>query len=325
MRVLVTGAGGFLGSHICDLLLEDKIEVINLSRRNHPYLIKKNIPSFFGDITDFNICLEATKNVDAIIHTASKVGIWGKWEDFYQTNVIGLKNLLDTAKINGVKKFIYTSTPSVVFAGDDLNNVDESIGHAKTFYNYYSKSKSMAEKILCAANDNDLSTVALRPHLIYGPRDTNLIPRLIDRALTKKLTIVGSGQNLVDVTYVKNAALAHVMALKKLSPDSPLAGSAYFLGQEKPVFLWQFINQILRSKNIAPIKKRIPYCLAYIIGSVSELTYEILRIYDREPLMTRFLAMQLAKSHYFNHHNSINHIGNYLKYSLDDSLNSMEE
>jgi nucleoside-diphosphate-sugar epimerase len=156
-------------------------------------------------------------------------------------------------------------------------------------------------------------------------RDTNLIPRLIDRAQKKRLKIIGSGQNLVDVTYVKNAALAHVMALKKLTPESPLAGNAYFLGQEKPVFLWSFINQILTKKNITPIKSRIPYSLAYFIGAVSELTYKMLGIYDREPLMTRFLAMQLAKSHYFDHHNSINQIGNYLKYSLDDSLNSMEE
>jgi nucleoside-diphosphate-sugar epimerase len=325
MKVLITGAGGFLGSHICDLLLDENIEVINLSRSNHPYLTRKSIKSFFGNITDPEICLKATVSVDAIIHTASKIGMWGKWDDFYQTNVIGLENLLKAAQINNVKKFVYTSTPSVAFGGVSLENVSEDIGYAPIFFNHYSKSKAQAEQLLRSYNSLNFSTVALRPHLIFGPRDTNLIPRLIERAEKKRLKIIGSGQNLVDVTYVKNAALAHVMALKKLTPESPLAGNAYFLGQEKPVFLWSFINQILLKKNISPIKSRIPYFLAYFIGAVSELTYKILGIYDREPLMTRFLAMQLAKSHYFDHHNSINQIGNYLKYSLDDSLNSMEE
>ncbi|MBY0414258.1 MAG: NAD-dependent epimerase/dehydratase family protein, partial [Bdellovibrionales bacterium] len=169
------------------------------------------------------------------------------------------------------------------------------------------------------ANSGTLSTVALRPHLIFGPGDLNLVPRVLEAAKKGKLKIVGDGENLVDVTYVENASLAHVMALEKLAVDSPIAGKAYFLGQG-PVKLWDFTNELLKRSGMKPITKKIPFKVAFTIGLIIEVVLKLIGKFDIHPPMTRFVALQLGKSHYYNHHNLEHDLEFKAKYTIEEGL-----
>ena len=145
-----------------------------------------------------------------------------------------------------------------------------------------------------------MATVSLRPHLIFGPGDQNLIPRIIQSALKGQLKKVGDGKNLVDVIYIDNAVSAHLKAFSHLDINSNVSGKTYFVGQEKPVILWEFINQILKLNEIDTITKKINFKTAYFLGLCLESVYHLLKI-KKEPRMTRFVALQLSKAHYFNH------------------------
>lgn len=310
MKVLITGAGGFLGRHIAKKLLAKNYSVFNFSRSIHPALDDLGVVSIRGDLSDPEAISRGCRGMDAVIHTAAKVGMSGKWKDFYQTNCQGTRNLLSALKENGVKKLVHTSTPSVVFGQDDIRNGDETLNYPERFLTHYARSKAIAEKMVLDANDPaTLSTVALRPHLIFGPDDPHLIPGLLNAARKGRLKIIGNGENKVDVIYVENAADAHLCALEKLQPDSPVSGKAYFLGQDRPVNLWDFINLILTQSKLPPVDKKIPESFAYAAGGVFELIWKVAGITETDPPMTRFIARQLAKSHYFNHSAAATELG----------------
>lgn len=312
VKVLITGAGGFLGRYIArDLLQEnsknsvlsdEKIiyKVYSLSRNHYPLLEEMGVEQFIGNLKNYSDVLNVVKQMDAVIHTASMVGMWGKKEDFFQTNVIGTENIIKACLEAGVSRCVYTSTPSVAFGNIDLKNVDESIGYPLKHFCDYAATKKMAEEIVLKANGPKLATVSLRPHLIFGPGDQNLIPRVLRARKDNRLKIVGDGNNLVDVSYVENVSLLHVHALKKLNSNAPFAGKAYFVGQG-PVKLWDFTNDILRRSKLSPVKKKIPFKVAYFIGWLFESFFTLTRNFKADPPMTRFVAMQLAKSHYYDH------------------------
>ena len=304
MKILVTGAGGFLGRYIAEFLIADGHKVSNFSRHPHPELNSLGIPTLIGDLKNEKDVLDSTKGYDAVIHTASKVSMWGHYSNFYNTNVIGTQNIISACKKNNITKLVYTSTPSVVFKKDHLCDVNEECPHNKSFLSFYAQTKSIAEKLVLQANDSTLATIALRPHLIFGPRDPHILPKLVARAEKKRLKQIGDGKNLVDVTFVENAAHAHVQALYAMSLKNSICGKAYFLGQENPVLLWDFINELISIKKHAPIKSRISFPSAYLIGAMLEKTYRLFSIYKKEPPMTRFIALSMAKSHYFNHQNA---------------------
>lgn len=300
MKALVTGGGGFLGRVIVEKLLERGDTVRVLGRREYPFLKKLGVETVTGDIGDYDAVLSASQGVDAVFHVASMTGIWGKWKDFFKTNVTGTENVLKACKKNRVQKLVYTSSPSVICSGENINNGDESIPYPKKYNCPYPSTKAMAEKMVLAENGKDgLLTVSLRPHLIWGPRDTNLIPRLLQRAQSGRLVQVGDGKNLVDMVYVDNAAHAHVLAVDRLRENSPVCGQAYFITQESPVVLWDWINKLLTDLQIPTVKRKISYKTAYLMGFLFEGFYSLFRL-SNEPIMTRFLASQLAKSHFFN-------------------------
>ncbi|MBG08551.1 MAG: 3-beta hydroxysteroid dehydrogenase [Halobacteriovoraceae bacterium] len=310
MNILVTGGGGFLGKAIIDQLLDKKYKVTNFSRSLYKELERKGVTCIQGDIKNPQDVLKASEGQDAIIHVASKVGMWGKWSDFYDTNVTGTENVINSCIKNHIKKLVYTSSPSVVFGKDDLQNADESTPYPDKYIGLYAHSKAIAEKkVLESSTSPKLLTTALRPHLIFGEKDPNLIPRLVKAAKEGRLKQVGPGQNLVDVIYVENAAYAHILALEKLYPSSPICGKAYFLGQEAPVNLWEFINRILNIHGLPPVKKTISFKKAYFLGALIEKTLGLLRKYSADPPMTRFIATQLSKSHYFSHKNAFTELG----------------
>jgi nucleoside-diphosphate-sugar epimerase len=309
MKVFITGGGGFLGKHIVLQLLEQGHTVTSYSRGNYPELKKLGVNTIQGSLEDKDRLTEACQGHDVFFHTASKVAMWGKKEDFHSTNVLGTENVISACHKNNIPHLIYTSTPSVVFQYDSLKGEDESLPYAQNSYSRYAESKALAEKIVLEANGDNLKTVSLRPHLVFGPGDQNLIPRLIDSHKKGKLKIVGDGQNQVDVLYVENAAEAHLLAWKALMENpQKVEGRPYFLGQG-PVKLWDFINDILELHHLPPVEKKVPFKTAFQIGRVIEYGSSILGKYDYHPPMTRFVALQLSKDHYFNHDNAKNDFG----------------
>lgn len=322
-KVLITGAGGFLGSYIAkELIKTGGYELYSFSRSAHPLLHKLGVRERHGDLANYDDVKKALNGMDAVIHSASMVAMWGKYADFYQTNVIGTENILKAMQELGIKKLVYTSTPSVAFERNSLCGVDESTPYPEHYLGHYAKTKSIAERMVLAANGGELSSVALRPHLIFGPGDLNLVPRVIEAQKKGRLKIVGDGENLVDVTYVENAALAHVMALEKLDKNHPIAGKAYFLGQG-PIKLWDFTNTILKKAGLPPVTKKISLQRAYRIGFLIECIFRVFRIYKREPPMTRFVALQLGKSHYFSHHNLERDLGYRPLISIDEGIEKL--
>jgi nucleoside-diphosphate-sugar epimerase len=318
-KILITGAGGFLGSYIARELIKKNYQVYSFSRNEHPLLKELGVTQHFGDLSNYHDVKKAMIGMDAVIHTAGKVGMWGKYSDFYNTNVVGTENILKAVKELKIKKLIYTSTPSVAFGRESLCGVDESTPYPEKYLTHYAATKAIAELMVLKANGPDLCTVALRPHLIFGPGDMNLVPRLLQASKLGRLKMIGDGTNLVDVLYVENAAAAHVMALEKLEFGHPLAGQAYFLGQG-PVNLWDFINTLLKKANLIPITKKISIKKAYAVGFLIECFLKLFRIHNVHPPMTRFVALQLGKSHYFSHHGLERDLGYKPQISIEEGI-----
>ena len=319
MKIIVTGAGGFLGRHLAAALLSRGHKVWNFSRQHHPQLQAMGVETIGGNLQNEADVVAAFKGMDAVFHVASRVGIWGAYDEYHQTNVVGTENVIKACRVNGITKLIYTSTPSVVFDGGDICGADETKPYSRHFYNYYSQTKTIAEQMVLKASDEKLCTAALRPHQIIGPDDPHLVPRLVQAAKSGRLKIVGTGKNLVDVTYIQNAVDAHILAYEKLTPQSRIAGQAYFIGQERPVALWDFINEILARHHLPPITKKVPAGIAFNIGLFFECWYRFFRM-NGEPPMTRFVAMQFSRSHYFSHEKAKKDFGYEPKISIEQAL-----
>jgi len=307
-RVLVTGGGGFVGSSLVRALLKRDVDVVVAGRSRYSQLEEIGVTCVQGDISDRVFTDQICKGVDTVFHTAAKAGIWGKWQEYFATNVVGTKNIVDSCRSGNIDTLVYTSTPSVVFANRDIFNGDETLPYSNRFLCNYSKSKVIAENYVLDNNDENLSTCAIRPHLIWGPGDPHLVPRLIEKGRNRELKIVGSGQNRVDITYIENVVHAHVLAADNLEASGTAAGKAYFIGQEQPVNLWQWINELYADLDIPVIYKQIPLRTAYLAGAILEGIHHLLRK-NNEPRMTRFLALQLGRSHYFSHERAREDLG----------------
>lgn len=298
-KVLVTGGGGFVGMAIVKMLVAAGVHCIVVGRNHYAGLADIGVTCLVGDIRDTEFIIRAGRGVDAVFHTAALAGIWGRWPDYYSTNVVGTQNVIESCRKNNIRSLIYTSTPSVVFNREDIQHGDESLPYATKFLCDYAKSKVIAEKIMLAANDGILTTCALRPHLIWGPGDPHLLPRLLNQGRKRQFKRVGDGTNLVDISYIDNVAHAHILAAENILTSGGCAGNAYFISQGSPVNIWDWINELFSSVNIPVINSSISFPAAYTIGYLLELFYQICHI-GKEPKMTRFLAEQLAKSHYFS-------------------------
>ncbi len=323
MRILVTGGGGFLGTHIIkELLKNPKYIVTNFSRHNYTHLEDLGVPTIRGDLTKSpDIERALMSGFDAVFHVAALAGVWGRYKDYLDINYLGTKNLLEACVAHGVGRFVYTSTPSVVFGQDDLLGVNEEQPYPKKHLTAYAETKTMAEKLVLQYNDSkSFLTCALRPHLIWGPGDPHLFPRVIQKGKEGKLKIVGDGENLVDIIYVENAAWAHVLAFENLTAGSKVCGEAYFIGQERPVKLWSFINEILGHMKIDAVTDSIDVKTAYRIGWAMEKLFKVAGIQKPEPPMTRFVALNLGKSHYFSHAKAKKHFGYYPRVTIEEGL-----
>jgi nucleoside-diphosphate-sugar epimerase len=299
LHALVTGAGGFLGRYIVEQLVARGYRVRTLARRAYPELAALGVESVQGDVQDSAAVSAACRGIDVVFHVAAVAGIWGPWKTYYGINTTGTENVLAGCRQHGVSRLVYTSSPSVTFAGTDQCGVDESVPYPQKWLAHYPHTKALAEQRVLAASGDGLATCSLRPHLIWGPRDQHLIPRLIERARRGQLRQVGDGTNRVDVVYVENAAEAHLLAADALANNPAARGQAYFITNGEPVNCWQWIGEILALAGLPPVKRRISARGAYVAGGMLEGVWSILGRTD-EPRMTRFLAAQLATSHYFD-------------------------
>jgi len=298
MNALVTGGGGFLGHSICKQLVARSDRVRSFGRGIYPELEALGVEVVRGDIRDASAVSAACVGVDCVIHTAALAGLQHPSRPFFQINVDGTRNVLAACKRHHVGRLVYTSSPSVTFTGQDQCGVDESAPYATEWLASYPRTKAIAEQAVLACDH--LRACALRPHLIWGPRDRHLIPRLIARARAGRLRRVGDGTNLIDMIFVENAAEAHLQAADALDKEnSPVHGKAYFLSQGEPVNCWQWIDDILELAGLPPVEKSISQKSAWRVGAVCEAAYRLLRL-SGEPPMTRFLAAQLATSHWFD-------------------------
>ncbi|MGI2170522.1 2-alkyl-3-oxoalkanoate reductase [Shewanella sp. MF05960] len=298
-KVFVTGAGGFLGWAICQRLIAAGIQVVGFARGDYPKLVELGVDMHRGDISDYKSVKQAMQGCDMVFHVASKAGIWGSKQSYYSPNVDGANNIINACKTLNIQRLVYTSTPSVTFAGRDENGINESAPYADSYLNNYGESKAIAEQQVLEANSAQLYTTALRPHLIWGPNDPHLVPRVIERARAGRLKLVGHEDKLVDTIYVDNAAYAHVLAALDLVTNAKCAGKAYFLSNDQPITMADMLNRILACVDLPPVTKRVPASVAYVAGVVLETAYGLLNK-SQEPIMTRFVARQLSTSHYFD-------------------------
>jgi nucleoside-diphosphate-sugar epimerase len=299
VKALVTGGGGFLGQAIVRGLLARGAQVRSFSRQAHAALTALGVQQLQGDLADAGALAAAAAGSDIVFHVAARPGIWGDYEEYHRPNVTGTQNVIDACRRHGVRRLVYTSSPSVVFDGRDMEGVDESVPYPAHYEAHYPQTKAMAERLVRAANDAQLATVSLRPHLIWGPGDNHLLPRLAARARAGQLARIGTRANLIDTVYVDNAADAHLLAAERLVPGSPIAGKVYFISQGEPVPMWEMVNRLLEAAGAPPVTRSVPVWLALALAWGFE-TRQRLANDPREPRLTRFVVHEMSTAHWFD-------------------------
>lgn len=318
---LVTGGGGFLGTAIVRLLVDRGIRVRSFARNRYPHLDALGVEQIQGDLAEERSAHRACSGVDVVFHTAAKAGVWGPYGAFYRANSLGTFRIIEACQESGVPRLVFTSSPSVVFDGTDKAGVDESVPYPQRYTTHYQATKAAAEKAVLAAASSKLAVVVLRPHLIWGPGDPHLTPRILQRA--ESLRIVGDGTNRVDTVYVDNAARAHLLAADRLAETREISGRCYFISQDDPIPLWEMINRILEAGGKAPVQKCVSFPAAWLAGAVLELVYGIFRL-PGEPRMTRFVASELARDHWFDISAARRDLGYEPAVSTEEGLNRLK-
>ena len=321
MKILVTGGGGFLGQALCRGLAERGHAVTSFNRGRYPALDALGVRQVQGDLADRDAVLAAARGADAIFHNAAKAGAWGSYQSYHLANVVGTQNVLDACRAHGTGRLVYTSTPSVTHRATHPveGGTAETVPYGEGFKAPYATTKTIAEKAVLAANGEHLATVALRPRLIWGPGDNQLLPRLAERARAGKLMLVGDGSNRIDTTYIDNAAQAHFDAFDHLAPGAACAGRAYLISNGEPRPVREIVNALLAAAGAPPVTKALPFPAAYAIGGVREAAWTVLAL-KGEPPLTRFLAEQLSTTHWYDMGPATRDFGYVPKVSIADGL-----
>jgi nucleoside-diphosphate-sugar epimerase len=324
MKALVTGGGGFLGSAIVQRLLDRGGLVRSFSRNSYRALWELGVEEVHGDLGDPGAVSEACRGVDVVFHAAAKAGYWGPYKEYYRTNVSGTRNVIEACRKHGIKRLVYTSSPSVIATGHDLNGVDESVPYPNSFKAHYPATKAEAERMVLAANSPTLATIALRPHLIWGPGDNHILPRLAASSRAGKLKRIGSSPCLVDSTYIDNAADAHLLAADCLATASAAAGKAYFISNGEPLPLWDLVNRLLEAVGAPRVTQTASPKVVYAAGLLLEAAYRVLPLHG-EPPMTRFLAEEMSTAHWFDLTAAKRDLGYQPKVSVEQGLARLRE
>ncbi|MFZ5950001.1 MAG: NAD-dependent epimerase/dehydratase family protein [Candidatus Rifleibacteriota bacterium] len=322
---LVTGGSGFLGRAIVKQLLEKKLKVRVLCRKNYPDLQKKGCEIFQGEISDAELVNRAVEGCDIVFHTAAKAGVEEPYSEYVRINVNGTENILNACLKSKVSRLVYTSSPSVVFSHGDIEGADEKqLPYPSHYDAYYPETKAKAEQMALKANSAELATVALRPHLIWGPGDNHLGPRLISKAKAGKLKFVGDGNNKIDTVFIDNAADSHILAAERLFPGSPIAGKAYFITNGEPKTIKEIVNGIIGAAGLPPVSATIPPWVAKAVGAVCEFAWKNFKL-EGEPPITRWVAGELATSHWFNINAAKKDLGYVPKVSIEEGMKRLKE
>ncbi len=298
MTVLVTGGGGFLGRSIIQALRERGEAVRSFARGDYPQLRELGVEQVRGDIGDAEAVARAVDGCDAVFHTAARVEMWGPYEEFYRVNTVGTRNVIAACQQHGVSKLIYTSTPSVVHGGESVAGIDESAPYPAQFEAHYPATKAIAEREVLAANASSLATVAIRPHLVWGPGDTSMMPKVIAKARAGRVRLIGPPQP-VDTLYIDNAVDAHLGAYDRLEFGAAPAGKAYFVTQGEPVSGHQFLNDLLTANGLSAVDKTVSIGVAKTGAAVVEGLWRLFGIRS-EPPITRFVVSQLSTAHWYD-------------------------
>jgi 2-alkyl-3-oxoalkanoate reductase len=302
MKMLVTGGGGFVGSALCRRLRALGHDVTSLVRRPHAALDAEGIHTVNHDLALPKATAELAglfTGVECVFHTAAHVKMWGPREAFIRGNIAATENVIAACRVAGVAKLVFTSSPSVVAADHDLRGIDESEPYPTRYRALYPETKAAAERAVLAAHGSALQTIALRPHLIFGPGDTNLVPTILKRARAGRLVQVGDGKNLVDLTFIDDCVSAHVLAAVALDVSPTVGGRAFFISQGTPVPLWEWIGRVLALHDAPPVRRQISATTARLLATVAETVWKTFRLASDPPL-TRFLAEEMSTDHYFN-------------------------
>jgi nucleoside-diphosphate-sugar epimerase len=321
MRALVTGGGGFLGRALVKALRDRGDDVATFARGDYPDLAALGAEPHRGDLVDAAAIARAVEGCDVVFHVAAKVGAAGSWDAFHTANVVGTRNVIAACREHGVSRLVYTSTPSVVFGHHDLEGVDESAPYAEHFDAHYPRSKAEAEREVLAASDDTLRTIALRPHIVWGPGDTSLLPRLIERA--PKLRRIGGPPKKTDQTFIDDAVAAHLRAADVLATDRSVAGRAYFVTSGEPIEIWSFIDRMLAAAGHPPIRKTVRPGLALAAGFVFE-TVHALTGSRGEPRLSRWIVRELTTSHWFDITAARRDLGYAPRVTIDEGLRRLE-
>ncbi len=317
LRCLVTGGAGFLGKHLVERLMEEatRVRVIDLPGSSLDELEGEGVEVVQGDIRDAELVASVCRDIDVVFHVAALAAPWGARSLFWSINVTGTDNVISGCLEQKVQRLVHVSSPSAVFDGKDHFMADESISYPKHFLSHYCETKAVSEQHALAANSRELETVVIRPHIIWGPRDRSILPRIVSRARAGRLFQIGNGLNQVSTLYVGNAVEALLLAAR----SENARGKAYFITNDQPVFLWEFISRILENIGIDGPRGSIPYAAAYLMATGMEATWSMIRL-SGEPLLTRYTIAELARNHTYSIDRAKKDLGYAPRISVDDGL-----
>ena len=293
MIVLVTGASGLLGGAVAAAVRDAGHEVRTLQRRPSGVA---GVTDLLGSVTDATTVAHAVAGVDAIVHLAAKVSLAGAPAEFENVNVGGTLRLLRAATDSTASRFVFVSSPSVAHAGASIVGDDALPADPLRARGDYARTKATAELMALAADSPELAVVAVRPHLVWGPGDTQLVARIVDRASRGRLPLLGHGAALIDTTYIDNAASAIAAALER-APE--VHGNAYVVTNGEPRPVAELLAGMCAAAGVPAPRWSVPAGVARAAGSVIEAVWRVRPGVD-EPPMTRFLAEQLSTAHWFD-------------------------
>jgi 2-alkyl-3-oxoalkanoate reductase len=296
VRVLVTGGRGLLGAAV----------VGELERRGHQVTCLQRSPAGhggsvverLGDVTDPSAVGDAMQGQEAVVHLAARVSMVGPWAEFERVNVEGTRVVLDAAELVGASRFVHVSSPSVAHAGEPLVGAIATPADPRRARGNYARSKAEAELMALARDRPGFAVTAVRPHLVWGPGDTQLIGRIADRARAGRLVLVDDGAALIDTTYVSNAADALAQALERCD-DPQVHGRAFVVSNGQPRTVFELVSRIALAAGGQPPTRHLPFAAARAAGSVVERAW-VRSGRDDEPPLTAFVAEQLATAHWFD-------------------------